>query len=104
MEISRVILIGKIQESYSFSPPSVGKLAFLLIQMNNTASFHKLMGQCGQIPLVGSSWHCVDELYVGYLINLRNTSVSHGFYHPHFTDEDPEVLRLAYVTWLRSCR
>lgn len=45
MEISRVILIGKIQESYSgFFPQLSDKLAFLPIQMNNTAFFYKLMG------------------------------------------------------------
>lgn len=84
MEISRVILIGKIQESYSFFPQVSGKLAFLLIQMNNTASFHKLIGQCGQITLVGSNWHCVDELCVSYLINRHPTSVSAWLLPPPF--------------------
>lgn len=64
MEISRVILIGKIQGSYAFFPQMFDKLAFFLMQMHNALFFHKLIGHCGLITLARgfgglSNRHCV---------------------------------------------
>lgn len=39
MEISKVILIGKTQESYAFFPHVSDKLAFFLIPVNDTSFF-----------------------------------------------------------------
>lgn len=41
-----------------FFPQVSGRLAFFLIEVNNTSFFYKVMEQCGQITLISSNRHC----------------------------------------------